>query len=101
MAQAKVQEQDEATNLLRNESVQTKLEVGELRKEMQSMMQQMMAALSTVSVHQQDNKRSNDNKEEDSSPSEKRRDVRSTPGKQLFPDEKDLRDSHQVRSDNS
>lgn len=93
-AQAKVQEQDKATNLLRNESEQTKIEVSELRTEMKMMMKQMMAAFATASMNQE-NKRSNANDEDDNSPSEKRRDVRSTPGKKLFYDEMDLRGSKQ------
>ena len=91
-AQAKEMEQDAATHRLRKESVQTQLEVSELRKDMQSMMQQMMTAFTTASASQEI-KRSNDNNEDDSTPSEKRRDVRTTPGKKLFYDEMDLRDS--------
>jgi hypothetical protein len=91
--QAKAKEQEDATNLLRYESATTKLEVRELQKDMQQMMQQMMTAFSTASKSQE-NKRSNDhNNPQYNSPSEKRRDVRSTPGKKLFFDEQDLRDS--------
>jgi hypothetical protein len=43
-AQEKVEEQDEATRQLRQESVQTKHEVSELRSEMQQMVQQIMLA---------------------------------------------------------
>ena len=45
----------------------------------------------------QENKRSNENNEDDNSPSEKRRDVRSTPGKKLYYDEMDLRGSNQYK----
>jgi hypothetical protein len=84
-------EQDAATHRRRKESVQTQLEVSKLRKEMQSMMQQMMAAFTTT-LAGQDIKRSNDNNKDDSTPSEKRLDVRTTPGKRLFFDEMDRRD---------
>jgi hypothetical protein len=94
-AQVKVKEQDDATQLLREESVQTKNEVIELRKDMQQMLQQMMLAISAATVTSQENKRSSNAKEnDDNSPSEKRRDVRSTPGKKLFYDEEDQRESH-------
>jgi hypothetical protein len=72
------------------------MEIRELRKDMQAMMQQMMTAFATTSMHQE-NKRSNENNEDDNSPSEKRRDVRSTPGKKLYYDEMDLRGSNQYK----
>jgi hypothetical protein len=89
--QTKAREQDDATNQLRHESVQTNLEVSALRRDMQRMMKQMMDAMATTSVNQQDNKRTNEITHDDNSPREKRRDVRSTPGKKLYFDETDLR----------
>ena len=54
-----------------------------------------MLAISAATVTSQENKRSSNAKEnDDNSPSEKRRDVRSTPGKKLFYDEEDQRESH-------
>jgi hypothetical protein len=93
MAQAKVDEQDEATRQLRQESVQTKHEISALRSEMQQMVQQMMLAFSKASVNQDNKRRGNDNGDGNNTPSEKRRDVRSTPGKKLYFDEQNLQDS--------
>ena len=61
------------------------------------MIQQFKMAL-TVPVSNQENKRQSIATAEDNSLSEKRRDVRSIPGKQLFTDVMDLRDSPEYLS---
>ena len=86
----KVQEQEDATTELRHKSVQTKREVSELRQEMQAMMQKLMEALSTKDATTEKNPRDTDNNSQNS---EKRRDVRSTPGRKLVRKEMDLQDS--------
>jgi hypothetical protein len=96
-ATTKASAQEEATEHLKLEAVQTKLEIHELRRDMQEMIQQFKTALlTTVSNH--DNKRQSTASADDNSPSEKRRDVRSSPGKQLFTDVMDLRDSQEYLS---
>jgi hypothetical protein len=96
-ATTKASAQEEATEHLKQEAVQTKLEIHELRRDMQEMIQQFKTALSTT-VLIQDNKRHSTASADDNSPSEKRRDVRSSPGKQLFTDVMDLRDSQEYLS---
>jgi hypothetical protein len=93
LAAAKVQAQEEATSDLRNE---TKAELRGLKDQMNAMMATFQAAgLSRASPAE--NKRTHaeqqdiDN-ESNSQSDEKRQDVRSTPGKQLFHDEMDLED---------
>lgn len=76
-AQQKVHAQEEATSRLQHEAEITKQEVGELFRDMKSMMQQMMEALANVTVS---NNRSTESAH-NSSPSEKRQDARSTPVK--------------------
>ncbi len=83
--------QEEARNNLKLEAVQTKMEIHKLRRNLQEMMQQFKAVLATASSSQ-DNKRTSAASADNNSPSEKRRDVRNTPGKKLFIDEMDLRD---------
>jgi hypothetical protein len=90
--------QEEATEILRQEAVQTKLEIHALRRDMQDMMQQFKSALAAAAELSQENKRILISSNEDNSQSEKRRDVRSTPGKKLFTDEVDLRDSEMYLS---
>ena len=85
--------QEEATATLKLEAVQTKLEIQDLRRDLHEMMQQFKLVLSAAPPSQ-DNKRNSAESAEDNSPNEKRRDVRSTPGKKLFTDVTDLRDSH-------
>ena len=73
----------------------------ELRGEMKSMMQQFMESFKIPQAAKtpESNKRPMVNAEaHDSPPSEKRRDVRSSPGKQLFTDVMDLRDSQEYLS---
>ena len=96
-ATTKASAQEEATEHLKIEAVQTKLEIHALRREMQDMIQQFKMALSTTALPP-DNKRHSSAGADDNSPSEKRRDVRSTPGKQLFTDVMDLRDSQEYLS---
>ena len=96
-ATTKASAQEEATEHLKVEAVQTKLEIHELRREMQEMIQQFKMAL-TVPASNHKNKRQSIATAEDNSLSEKRRDVRSTPGKQLFTDVIDLRDSPEYLS---
>jgi hypothetical protein len=91
-AQDKASIQEEATATLKLEAIQTKFEIHELRRDMQEMIQQFKSALAAT-TSSQENKRNSATNADDNSPSEKRRDVRSTPGKQLFYDEMDLRDS--------
>ena len=88
-AQQKVQAQEAATSQLQQEAEIAKQEVGELRRDTKSMMQQMMEALQNALIS---NKRSTESAH-DSSPSEKRQDARSTPVKTLFPTYMDLGDS--------
>jgi hypothetical protein len=90
--------QEEATEILRQEAVQTKLEIHALRRDMQEMMQQFKSALVAAAEPSQENKRILTSSKEDNSQSEKRRDVRSTPGKKLFTEEVDLRDSEMYLS---
>ena len=98
-AQAKSNQQDEATMQLRHESVQTKLEITALREEMQNMMRQFLSALPKVpTTPEKANKRTTEHGDKNNSHGEKRQDVRSTPGKKLFYDEMDLRDSDQYQS---
>lgn len=94
VAQAKVAKQDEATSELRLESNETKLELKALRMQMQDMIISFQAAFPTLaaSIHGE-NKRSADTDTDDNSQSEKRHDVRLSPGKRLFPDKMDLDDS--------
>jgi hypothetical protein len=96
-AKNKASAQEEATAHLKVEAIQTKLEIHELRREMQDMIQQFKMALATTAPSQE-NKRHSTASAEDNFPSEKRRDVRSTPGKQLFTEVMDLRDSHEYLS---
>ena len=96
-AKNKASAQEEATEHLKMEAIQTKLEIHELRREMQDMIQQFkMALVTTAPSHE--NKRHSTASVEDNFPSEKRRDVRSTPGKQLFTEVTDLRDSNEYLS---
>jgi hypothetical protein len=100
-AKLKAQAQEEATHVLRHESAQTKLEISELRRDMHDMMKQFLAALPVVSnsMQQVPTKRSiKQTDDDDNSYSEKRRDVRSTPGKKLFQEDMDLSDSQQYTS---
>jgi hypothetical protein len=62
------------------EFVQTKLEIHELRLDLQEMMQQFKSVLVTADPNQE-NKRTTAAIADDNLPSEKRRDVRATPGK--------------------
>jgi hypothetical protein len=96
-AKNKASVQEDATEQLKVEALQTKLEIQELRREMQDMIQQSKIALTTTAPSQE-NKRYSTASAENNFPSEKRRDVRSTPGKQLFTDVTDLRDSHEYLS---
>ena len=96
-AKNKASVQEDATEQLKVEALQTKLEIQELRREMQDMIQQFKMALTTTAPSQE-NKRYSTASAENNFPSEKRRDVRSTPGKQLFTDVTDLRDSHEYLS---
>jgi hypothetical protein len=93
-AKAKSNQQDEATMQLREESVQTKLEITALREDMKNMMRQFLSALPKVpTTPEKANKRATNHGDKDNSHGEKRQDVRSTPGKKLYYDEMDLRDS--------
>ncbi len=96
-AKNKASAQEEATAQLKVEAIQTKLEIHELRREMQEMIQQFKKAF-TTKAPSQENKRHSNASVEDNFPSEKRRDVRSTPGKQLFTEVTDLRDLHEYLS---
>ncbi|KAI2512753.1 hypothetical protein MHU86_1541 [Fragilaria crotonensis] len=96
-AKVKATFQEEATETLKLEAIQTKLEIHELRRDMQDMIQQFKLALATT-VPNPDNKRNAAENADDNPPSEKRQDVRATPGKKLFTDEKDLQDSHKYLS---
>ncbi|KAI2493805.1 hypothetical protein MHU86_20728 [Fragilaria crotonensis] len=95
----KAQAQDDATIQLQQATDQTKLEISALRQDMQSLMRQFLTALPSIpTTPAKDNKRTPSNDDEDNSHSEKRRDVRTTPGKKLFHEEMDLRDSQQYLS---
>jgi hypothetical protein len=99
VAQLLAQAQADATMQLRQESDQTKLEINALRNDMKSMMRQFLLALpSAPKTPSKENKRATHDENDDNSHSEKRRDVRSTPGKKLYYDEMDLRDSPQYAS---
>jgi hypothetical protein len=92
--EGKTKEQDAVTMQLRQDSVQTKLEISALREEMQSMMRQFLSALPSVpTTPAKANKHATYQGDSDNSHGEKRQDVRSTPGKQLFNEEMDLSDS--------
>ena len=92
-AKDKASVQEEATETLKLEAAQTKLEIHELRRELHEMIQQFKSVLAKA-VSSNDNKRTSAVCADDNSPSEKRRDVRTTPGKKLFAEEMDLGDSH-------
>jgi hypothetical protein len=92
-AKDKASVQEEATETLKLEAAQTKLEIHELRRDLQEMIQQFKSVLATA-VSSNDNKRTSAACADDNTPSEKRRDVRTTPGKKLFAEEMDLGDSH-------
>jgi hypothetical protein len=96
-AKHKATAQEEATEHLKEAAIQTQLEIHALRRDMQEMLQQFKVALATASPSQE-HKRTSTECGEDNSPSEKRQDVRSTPGKKLFTDVMDLRDSEQYLS---
>ena len=86
-----VQEQEDATTILRQESIQTKLEVSELRKEMQArMMQKLLEALSTTDATTEKNPRDN---EDTSQSSEKQQDICSTSRQKVTINGMDQRDS--------
>jgi hypothetical protein len=95
MAEEKVKAQDNATSELRKE---TKAELNDLKLQMVEMMVTFKAAFSTkIENLTFDNKRSaptddDTNNDDNSQSDEKRRDVRSTPGKKLFHDKMDLED---------
>jgi hypothetical protein len=97
-AKDKAQAQDDATSVLRDESAQTKLEISELRRDMHAMIAQFRSVLpvpilgSPASATKRTLGCADDNID-DNIPSEKRRDVRSTPGKQLCTEDMDLSDS--------
>jgi hypothetical protein len=97
-SQAKSKDQDEATLQLRQESVQTKLDITALREEMQSMMRQFLSALPSVpTTPSKDKKRATNHSDPYNSHGEKRQDVRSTPGKKLYYEVMDLGDSNQYQ----
>jgi hypothetical protein len=93
-AQAKLDAQDEATSELRQESTQTKEDISALRNEMKDLMNSFKAAFPHPRTPPtSENKRAADTHgNDDNSQSEKRQDVRSTPGKKLFHDKMDLDD---------
>jgi hypothetical protein len=94
LAQAKVTKQDAATSELRLESNETKREMKALRMQMQEMVISFQAAFPSMSVSLHgENKRSADNDTNNSPQSDKRHDVRLSPGKRLFPNKMDLDDS--------
>ena len=62
------------------------------------MMQQLKSALATAAVPSHENKRTSTSSNADNTRSEKRRDVRATPGKKLFTEKMDHRDSEQYLS---
>ncbi len=84
---------EEATETLKLEAVQLKLEIHELRRDLQEMIQQFKSVLATA-VSSHDNEQTSSACADDNSPSEKRRDVRATLGKELFAEEMDLGDLH-------
>ena len=93
-AAATVTAQDEATSELRLEAHQTKLDIHALRQDMQEMLRSFKSVLRPQTPPSELKRGAVDNDEEDNSQqSEKRRDVRSTPGRKLFNDKMDLDDS--------
>ena len=92
LTQEKVTAQDEATSELRLESYQTKAEIHDLRKQMQAMLTAFQHAFPSSQSPLSENKRSADNTTNNNLQSEKRQDVRASPGKKLFPDKMDLED---------
>lgn len=102
LAQEKVKAQDDATNELRNE---TKAELNDLKNRMKEMMNTFTAAFSQSTLMSSEHKRpATDANTDDNSQSDKRQDVRSTPGKKLFTDYMDHEDpvlSQQKLMDNA
>ncbi len=90
LAQEKVKAQDDATSELRSE---TKAELNDLKNRMTEMMNTFKAVFPQTTPTPGEHKRpATDNDTDDNSQSDKRQNVRSTPGKKLFTDYMDHED---------
>jgi hypothetical protein len=102
LAQEKVKAQDDATSELRNE---TKAELNDLKNRMTEMMNTFKAVFSQSTLTSGEHKRpATDANTDNNSQSDKRQNVRSTPGKKLFTDYMDHEDpvlSQQQLMDNA
>jgi chromosome segregation ATPase len=91
-AQDKLNAQEAATSELRQESTQTKEDISALRNEMKDLLNSFKAAFpSPRTPPTSEHKRAADiDGNDNNSQSDKRQDVRSTPGKKLFPAQMDI-----------